>query len=175
MEHSKLAELQVADVVASRFHLVLKVNRYGETGRGYLPHLRTAVFRHKAAALGYGLKVWPEDFSTVKYEAPNLVNFEGFCNLRAPGTEDPTHGVLAPPESGLYVSCACPHRSPTRRVRSSNCCLIRVPALQLSQIGTFPGRYRSNSIRRASRISRASAVLSVTSTRGNSACARSLR
>jgi hypothetical protein len=109
VEHSKLAELQVADVVASRFHLVLKVNRYGETGRGYLPHLRTAVFRHKAAALGYGLKVWPEDFSTVKYEAPNLVNFEGFCNLR--------------PQEPRIPPMAC---LPLRRAASTSLALARI-------------------------------------------------
>jgi hypothetical protein len=78
VEHSKLAGLQVADAVASGLHFALKVNRYGETEPGYLPHLRKTVYRHKAAALGYGLKVWPEDFSTVKSEAPEVVNLEGF-------------------------------------------------------------------------------------------------
>lgn len=39
VEHCKLARLQVADAIASGFHFAVKVNRYGETGTGYLPHL----------------------------------------------------------------------------------------------------------------------------------------
>ena len=27
--------------------------------------------------LGYGLKVWPEDFATVKAKAPEVLNLEG--------------------------------------------------------------------------------------------------
>lgn len=59
------------------FHFALKVNRYGETETGYLSHLKKTIYRHKAAALGYGLKLWPEDFATVKAKAPEAFNLEG--------------------------------------------------------------------------------------------------
>ena len=78
VEHSKLAGLQVADAVASGFHFALKVNRYGETETGYLPHLKKTIYRHKAVALGYGLKLWPEDLATVKAKAPEAGNLEGW-------------------------------------------------------------------------------------------------
>lgn len=77
VKHSKLAGLQVADAVASGFHFALKVNRYGETETGYLPHLKKTIYRHKAVPLGYGLKFWPEDFATVKTKAPEALNLEG--------------------------------------------------------------------------------------------------
>ena len=66
-----------ADAVASGFHFALKVNRYGETETGYLPHLKKTIYRHKAVALGYGLKLWPEDLATVKAKAPEAFNLEG--------------------------------------------------------------------------------------------------
>ena len=77
VEHSKLAGLQVADAIASGLHFALKVNRYGETETAYLPHLKKTLFRHKGEAMGYGLKVWPEDFATVKSKAPEAANLGG--------------------------------------------------------------------------------------------------
>jgi hypothetical protein len=77
VEHSKLAGLQVADAVASGFHFALKVNRYGETEVGYLPHLKQTIYRHKTISLGYGLKFWPEDIATVKSKAPEVSHLEG--------------------------------------------------------------------------------------------------
>ena len=77
VEHSKLAGLQVADAIASGLHFALKVNRYGETETAYLPHLKKTLFRHKGEAMGYGLKVWPEDFATVKSKAPEAGNLGG--------------------------------------------------------------------------------------------------
>ena len=77
MEHSKLAGLQVADAVASGFHFALKRNRYGETEAGYLPHLKTSLYRHKGEAIGYGLKFWPEDYATVKAKAPEAEHLGG--------------------------------------------------------------------------------------------------
>lgn len=77
VEHSKLAGLQVADAVASGIHFALKVNRYGETEPAYLPHLKKTIYRHKDITLGYGLKLWPEDFATVKEKAPEVKNLEG--------------------------------------------------------------------------------------------------
>lgn len=74
---SHLGSLQVADAVASGVHFALKVNRYGETETAYLPHLKATLYRNKGRALGYGLKFWPEDFSTIKAKAPEAEIFEG--------------------------------------------------------------------------------------------------
>lgn len=77
MEHSKLAGLQMADAVASGLHFAVKVNRYGETETGYPANLKKTVYRHQKSVMGYGLKVWPDDFATLKAEAPETVNLEG--------------------------------------------------------------------------------------------------
>lgn len=77
VEHSKLAGLQVADAVASGFHFALKVNRYGETETSYLPHLHKSIYRHKGTAMGYGVKLWPEDLATFKDKAPEALVLEG--------------------------------------------------------------------------------------------------
>ncbi len=77
VEHSKLAGLQVADAVASGFHFAVKMNRYGETEASYLSHLKKTIFRQKGEAMGYGLKVWLEDFETVKSKAPEAEILEG--------------------------------------------------------------------------------------------------
>ena len=77
VDHAKLAGLQVADAVASGLHFAIKVNRYGETEPAYLPHLKSRIYRNKGVALGYGLKLWPEDFTTIKEKAPEVMHFEG--------------------------------------------------------------------------------------------------
>jgi hypothetical protein len=77
VEHSRLAGLQVADAVASGLHFAVKVNRYGETETGYLAHLKKTLYRHQKSVMGYGLKVWPEDFATLKAKAPETANLEG--------------------------------------------------------------------------------------------------
>ena len=77
VDHAKLAGLQVADAVASGFHFALKVNRYGETEAGYLAHLKRTIYRHKTVAMGYGVKLWPEDLKTVTAKAPEAFNLEG--------------------------------------------------------------------------------------------------
>ena len=77
VEHSKLAGLQVADAIASGLHFAVKVNRYGETETGYLPHLRKTLYRHPKTVLGYGIKLWPEDFATLKVKAPETMSLEG--------------------------------------------------------------------------------------------------
>lgn len=77
VEHSKLAGLQVADAIASGCHFAVKVNRYGETETGYLPHLKKTLYRHEKTVLGYGIKVWPDDFATLKAKAPETANLEG--------------------------------------------------------------------------------------------------
>ncbi len=77
MEHSKLAGLQVADAVASGFHFAVKVNRYGKTESGYLLHLKKTLYRHQTQTMGYGIKVWPEDYETVKSKAPEANSLGG--------------------------------------------------------------------------------------------------
>lgn len=77
VEHFKLAGLQVADAVASGFHFAVKVNRYGETETGYVPHLKNTLYRHQKTALGYGIKTWPEDFATLKAKAHETLSLEG--------------------------------------------------------------------------------------------------
>lgn len=80
VEHSKLAGLQVADAVASGLHFALKINRYGETETSYLTHLKKTLYRHKAQAVGYGIKLWPEDLATTKNTAPEAENLESLWN-----------------------------------------------------------------------------------------------
>ncbi len=77
VEHSKLAGLQVADAVASGFHFALRVNRYGETEPGYLSHLKSTLYHYKNRVFGYGIKLWPEEFSTLKAQAPETICLEG--------------------------------------------------------------------------------------------------
>ena len=77
VDHAKLAGLQVADAVASSLHFAVKVNRYGEIEPGYLGHLKSRIYRHKGVALGYGVKLWPEDFATIKEKAPEVSHLEG--------------------------------------------------------------------------------------------------
>lgn len=77
VEHSKLAGLQVADAVASGFHFAVKVNLYGETEPAYLGHLKKTLYRHQSQSIGYGIKVWPEDYETIKSKAPEATNLGG--------------------------------------------------------------------------------------------------
>ena len=53
------------------------VKRWGETETSYLTHLTKTIYRHKGETMGYGLKVWPEDFETVKSKAPEAANLGG--------------------------------------------------------------------------------------------------
>jgi len=78
VEHYKLAGLQIADAVASGIHFAVKINRYQETESAYLQHLRKISYRHKDNAIGYGIKLWPEDLISLKTKAPEVLNFEGF-------------------------------------------------------------------------------------------------
>jgi len=77
VEHSKLAGLQVADAVASGIHFSVKVNRYRETEPAYLPYLGKTFYRHKRELMGYGIKLWPEDYDTIKAKAPEVENIGG--------------------------------------------------------------------------------------------------
>ena len=77
VEHSKLAGLQVADAVASGFNFAVKVNRYGETEPAYLGHLKKTLYRYQSQVLGYGIKVWPEDYETIKSKAAEATNLGG--------------------------------------------------------------------------------------------------
>jgi hypothetical protein len=67
----------VADAVASGIHFAIRLNPYGETETAYLSHLRRTLYRHGGKVIGYGLKIWPEDFETVKAKAPEVQNLEG--------------------------------------------------------------------------------------------------
>jgi hypothetical protein len=80
VDHSQMAGLQVADAVASGLHFAVKINKFGEVEAGYLPHLKSTLYRHKASAAGYGLKLWPESFETLKAKAPEAVNLEGLLS-----------------------------------------------------------------------------------------------
>jgi len=77
VEHSKLAGLQAADAVASGIHFAVKLNRYRETEPGYLRYLEKTLYRHKGKVMGYGVKVWPEDYETIKEKAPEIENLGG--------------------------------------------------------------------------------------------------
>lgn len=59
VNHDQLAGLQIADAVASGIYFALNLNQYGEAEPRYFELLHTRIFRHKRAALGYGLKFWP--------------------------------------------------------------------------------------------------------------------
>ncbi|MBF0167137.1 MAG: DUF3800 domain-containing protein [Alphaproteobacteria bacterium] len=76
IEHSRMAGLQVADAIASGLHFGVKVNRYGETEPSYLPYLKQTLYRRQKSVLGYGIKLWPEDFATLKTKAPETNNLE---------------------------------------------------------------------------------------------------
>ena len=56
-----------------------KVNHYGKQ-RPYLPHLKKTLYRHQKTVLGYGIKLWPEDFVTLKTKAPETASLEGLLN-----------------------------------------------------------------------------------------------
>nr|VFJ63769.1 MAG: Protein of unknown function (DUF3800) [Candidatus Kentron sp. DK] len=77
VEHSKLAGLQAADAVASGIHFAVKLNRYRETEPAYLHHLEKTLYRHKGEAMGYGIKVWPENYDAIKEKAPETENLGG--------------------------------------------------------------------------------------------------
>ena len=77
VEHSRLAGLQAVDAIASGIHFGVKVNRYGETETSYMHHLKKMLYRHKGKYLGYGIKLWPEDYETTKSKAPEVENLEG--------------------------------------------------------------------------------------------------
>jgi Protein of unknown function (DUF3800) len=77
VEHSKLAGLQVADAVASGIHFAVKCNLYGDTESAYITHLKNGFYRHKGEVMGYGIKIWPGDFESIKAKAPEVKNLEG--------------------------------------------------------------------------------------------------
>lgn len=76
VEHSQLAGLQVADALASGLFAAVNPNRFGDTEDRYARLLLPTVYRHKGTALGYGLKFWPGDFTTLKARNPQLAGFE---------------------------------------------------------------------------------------------------
>lgn len=75
VDHSKLAGLQIADAVASSFFYAVNLNRYGEVEDKYARILLSNCYRHKGAALGYGLKFWPEEFQKLILANPHIAIF----------------------------------------------------------------------------------------------------
>ena len=53
------------------------MNRYGDTDPAYLRHLKKTRYRHQSQSMGYGIKVWPEDYETIKAKAPEAINLGG--------------------------------------------------------------------------------------------------
>lgn len=72
VNHEQLAGLQVADAVASSLFYAVQPSRYGEIEEKYAGLLKPTFYRHKNKAVGYGVKFWPEDLSTLKKTNPHL-------------------------------------------------------------------------------------------------------
>ena len=73
VNHEKLAGLQVADAVASSMYCAVNLSQYGEAEPRYLDMLRPLLYRHsKGNCLGYGLKIWPADLSSLLQQWPHL-------------------------------------------------------------------------------------------------------
>lgn len=75
VDHAKLAGLQIADAVASSLFYAVNLNRYGESEDKYARLLLPICYRHKGAALGYGLKFWPDEFQKLKSANPHIAMF----------------------------------------------------------------------------------------------------
>jgi hypothetical protein len=72
INHDSSMGLQIADAVASSFYYGVQVNPYGFNEPRYAQMLKPIVYRHKKQALGYGLKFWPRETSTMLEEEPAL-------------------------------------------------------------------------------------------------------
>lgn len=76
INHEQLMGLQLADAVASSLYYAANVNRYGDTEPRYQDILRPIFYRHKGTALGYGLKFWPKDLTSLVPSQGHLAVFE---------------------------------------------------------------------------------------------------
>lgn len=72
IQHSQMAGLQVADVVASSAFAAVNANQFGDTEARYLKELLPVAYRHEERLLGYGLKFWPGDLAALKIQIPQL-------------------------------------------------------------------------------------------------------
>ena len=61
--HDSLCGLQVADAVASAFFFGVNRSRHGFSEPRYAQLLAPVAYRHKGAALGYGVKLWPKEIA----------------------------------------------------------------------------------------------------------------
>mgnify|MGYP006292103659 CR=1 FL=1 len=59
-DHSKMAALQLADIVASSFSAAVEYNRYGHCEDRYAKALKPLAYRHNGRHLGYGHKFIPQ-------------------------------------------------------------------------------------------------------------------
>lgn len=50
---------------------------YALSGEGYESK---TLYRHQKTVPGYGIKVWPEDYATLKTKAPETESLEGLLN-----------------------------------------------------------------------------------------------
>ena len=80
VQHSQLAGLQVADAVATGVHFALRPSRYGETEPAYFSHVAKTLYRHNGKALGYGMKLWPDDYEALKSKIPQIRNLGDFLD-----------------------------------------------------------------------------------------------
>lgn len=78
VEHSQLAGLQVADAVASSLFAAVNPNAFGDTEDRYVRLIAPTFYRHKDAALGYGVKFWPSDLEALTAQNPHLAGFMEF-------------------------------------------------------------------------------------------------
>ncbi len=77
VQHSQMAGLQVADAVASGAFAAVNPNQFGDIESRYLRELMPVAYRHERRLLGYGLKFWPVDTSTLQMENPQLAELVG--------------------------------------------------------------------------------------------------
>lgn len=61
--HDSLCGLQIADAVASAFFFGVNRSRHGFSEPRYAQILAPVAYRHKGAALGYGVKLWPKEIA----------------------------------------------------------------------------------------------------------------
>lgn len=72
VQHTQLAGLQLADAVASGLYAAVTPNRFGDAEDRYARLISPTFRRYKGAALGFGLKFWPDDLDLIKTKSPHL-------------------------------------------------------------------------------------------------------
>ncbi|MBZ0159187.1 DUF3800 domain-containing protein [Candidatus Methylomirabilis sp.] len=72
VQHTQRAGLQVADAVASSVYAAVNPNQFGDTEDRYLRAIVSVCYRYQGRLLGYGLKFWPDDLTSLQKENPQL-------------------------------------------------------------------------------------------------------